>query len=216
MAYRRSPLMQERLADNRLRIVLAARRLVATGGFREASVTAVAAAAGLSTGAIYRYFPSKADLFVEVLTAAVDHECDILQQIIAAKGNATERLRAAVESFASRALEGPYLAYAFIAEPADPEVDAARILCREKFGEVFKSVLRAGIASGEFPAQSVDVSAACIVGAFTEALVRPVAPTTRRADSGAALVQSIVDFCARAVAGPAAAKVAAKPARKRS
>ena len=42
---------------------------------------AVAAEAGVSTGLIYRHFPSKADLFVEVLTAAVEHELDILSAI---------------------------------------------------------------------------------------------------------------------------------------
>lgn len=209
MAYQRSPLMQERLADNRQRIVQSARGLIARGGFREASVTAVAAAAGLSTGAIYRYFPSKADLFVEVLTDAVRRECAILREIIARPGTADVRLCAAVESFARRALQGPHLAYAFIAEPADPEVEAARILCRQEFSDVFKTVLRQGIAAGEFPKQSADVSAACIVGAFTEALVRPVAPNTQRGDE-AKLVKAIVEFCRRAVAGAPEA-----PARRR-
>lgn len=211
MAYRRSPLMQERLADNRRRITLAARRLIAAGGFREASITAVASAVGLSTGAIYRYFPSKAELFVEVLTEAVAHEVAILRQIIEQPGTATARLRAAVESFASRALEGPHLAYAFIAEPIDPEVDAARILCRRRFGEVFEDVLRQGMASGEFPAQAIDIASACIVGAFTEALIRPVGPATKKPADGRPLVQAIADFCVRAAGvtpgapGPAAA-----------
>lgn len=209
MVYRRSPLMQERLADNRQRILSAARRLIRHGGLREASITAVAREAGLSTGALYRYFPSKAELFVEVLTLAVANECALLRAIIERPGTATERLRAAVESFAQRALEGPHLAYAFIAEPADAQLDAARIACREQFGEVFKSVLREGIAAGEFPAQSVDVSAACIVGAFTEALIRPVAPPAdhspdRQGDhrvAGAALVDAIAGFCVAAVLG---------------
>lgn len=212
MAYQRSALMQERLAENRERILRAARTLVAQGGFREASVNAVAAAAGLSTGALYRYFPSKADLFVEVLTEAVRRECAILREIIARPGTADQRLRAAVESFARRALEGPHLAYAFIAEPIDPEVDAARILCRQEFSDVFKTVLGQGVATGEFPQQSVDVSAACIVGAFTEALVRPVAPTTPRSKDEK-LVAAIVDFCARAVAGGTPA-IVINPARK--
>ncbi|MGH8447063.1 MAG: TetR/AcrR family transcriptional regulator [Solimonas sp.] len=215
MAYQRSTLMQERLADNRQRIVLAARGLIAKGGFREASITAVAGVAGLSTGAIYRYFPSKADLFVEVLTDAVRRECAVLREIVAGEGNADARLRAAVASFARRALEGPHLAYAFIAEPVDPEVEAARILCRQEFSDVFKTVLVEGVASGEFPKQSVDVSAAGIVGAFTEALVRPVAPTTKRADD-ARLIASIVEFCARAVAGAAASADSAPAARKRA
>jgi AcrR family transcriptional regulator len=200
MAYQRSPLMQARLAENRQRIVQAARALIATGGFREAPVTAVAARAGLSTGALYRYFPSKAELFVEVLTDAVRREVAILRRITERQDSARERLRAAVASFARRALKGPHLAYAFIAEPADPEVDAARILCRREFSDVFRDVLEQGMASREFPQQSVEVSAACIVGAFTEALVRPVATA---GDAPAAdedeLVTAIVDFCERAV-----------------
>lgn len=200
MAYQRSPLMQERLADNRQRIVRAARKLIANDGFRGASMTAVASASGLSTGALYRYFPSKAELYVELLTEAVKHECEILESIVSAPGSARTRLRAAVESFARRALEGPHLAYAFIAEPADPEVDAARIVCRQQFGAVFAKVLKDGIAAGEFPQQPVDISAACIVGAFTEALVRPVTPSLRRTDGGA-LIKAIVDFCERAVGG---------------
>src|SRR3546814_16337152 len=88
-------------------------------------------------------------------SSAVAHECEILAEIVDGDGTATQRLRDAVESFARRALQGPYLAYAFIAEPADPDVEAARIRCRRDFGDVFKRLLRKGIASGEFPHQSV-------------------------------------------------------------
>jgi AcrR family transcriptional regulator len=198
MAYRRSALMQERLADNRQRILRAARRLVARGGFREAAMAAVAAEAGLSTGALYRYFPSKAELCVEVLDDAVTHEVAILDAIVDGPGSATARLRAAVESFASRALEGPHLAYAFIAEPSEAEVDAARIVCRRRFSAVFERLLEQGMAAGEFPKQSAAVSAACIVGAFTEALIRP---TSTLATQDKQLIAQIADFCCRSAVG---------------
>ena len=200
MAYQRSPLMEERLADNRARIMRATRQLIAAGGFREVSITAVARAVGLSTGAIYRYFPSKSELYVQALVDAVDHEVAVLREIVDTDQPAADRLRAAIRSFTSRALKGPHLAYAFIAEPIDAEVDAGRIVCRERFGEVFKDVLRDGVAAGEFPEQSVDVGAACLVGAFTEALVRPVAATEKTADAER-LVDAIAGFCFRAVAG---------------
>ena len=205
MAYRRSPLMQERLADNRARILRAARTLIARGGFREASIAAVAREVGMSIGAIYRYFPSKAVLFVELLTSAVDHECAVLQAIIDQPGPASARLRAAVMSFAERALKGPNLAYAFMAEPTDTEVEATRILCKRQFGAVFEQVLREGIRRRELPAQRASVTAACIVGAFTEALVRPVAPraSSPRNRGDARLVKEIADACLRA-AGAAA------------
>lgn len=200
MAYRRSALMEERLAGNRTRITKAARQLVAQGGFRGASIAAVAKAAGLSTGAIYRYFPSRAALFVEVLEEAVRRECELLTAITGGAGSAEQRLCAAVESFTRRAVEGPNLAYAFIAEPADPQVEAARLLAREAFSDIFRRLLRRGVASGEFPRQSVEVSAACIVGAFTEALAHPAPRAIRRMDSGKR-IEAIVEFCRRAVLG---------------
>ncbi len=199
MAYRRTRLMEERLAGNRERILRATRRLVAEGGFRNAQIAAVAAQAGISTGMIYRYFPSKAELFVEVLTAAVDHEIAILRDVIAEKTGAREQLEGAVASFVRRALTGPNLAYAFIAEPAEPEVDAERIRCRKRFGDVFKAVLKHGVASGEFPKQNLDASAACLVGAFTEALVGPIGPSRKSLRDKDRLVNAICAFCARAV-----------------
>ncbi|MFC6841125.1 TetR/AcrR family transcriptional regulator [Xanthomonas theicola] len=199
MAYKRSALMEERLAGNRQRILLAARRLVAAGGFRGAPVTAVAAAAGVSTGLIYRHFPSKAELFVEVLTAAVDHELAILHGIAAEPAPAAQRLRAAIASFVRRALAGPGLAYAFIAEPVEPEVDAERIRCRRLFGDLFKGILADGVAAGEFPAQDLDAAAACLVGAYTEALVGPTAPSRDGPRDSECLVEAVCGFCLRAV-----------------
>lgn len=199
MAYKRSALMEERLAGARERILQAARRLVAAGGYRNAPVTAVAAEAGVSTGLIYRHFPSKAELFVEVLTAAVTHEVGILEEIAVRPLPVAERLQLAVASFVRRALAGPGLAYAFIAEPVDPEVDAERIRCRRLFGDVFRRIVAEGVASGELPPQDLDVAAACIVGAYTEALVGPTAPSREAIADDEALIDSICAFCLRAV-----------------
>ncbi|MCC4593751.1 TetR/AcrR family transcriptional regulator [Xanthomonas campestris pv. cannae] len=199
MAYKRSALMEERLAGNRQRILLAARRLIAADGFRGAPVTAVAAEAGVSTGLIYRHFPSKAELFVEVLTAAVEHELTILRGIAAAPAPAAQRLRDAIASFVRRALAGPGLAYAFIAEPVEPEVDAERIRCRRLLGDVFKGILAEGVAAGEFPAQDLDAAAACLVGAYTEALVGPTAPSRDGPRDSERLVEAVCGFCLRAV-----------------
>lgn len=199
MAYRRTRLMEERLASNREKMLRAARRLVAEGGFRNAQIAAVAAEAGVSTGTIYRYFPSKAELYVEVLTAAVDNEIAILREVIGARASARDQLDAAVASFVRRALTGPNLAWAFIAEPAEAEVDAERIRARKRLGDVFKAVLKHGVASGEFPKQNLDASAACIVGAFTEALVGPIGPSRKSLRDKERLVGAICTFCLRAV-----------------
>jgi len=198
MAYRRTPLMRQRLKDNRVRIAHAARQLIAEGGLKRAQMAAVAGKAGLSTGALYKYFPSQTDLLIVALREAVAHEIAILRTIAAGPGTASTRLAAAVESFVRRALEGPYLSYAFIAEPADARMDAARLRARKAFSAIYEQIVREGIAAGEFPQQDLDVTAACIFGAFTEALVGPIrAP--RRVRDKEKLVAAIVQFCRRAV-----------------
>jgi AcrR family transcriptional regulator len=160
MAYKRSALMEERLAGARERILLATRELVATGGWRNAPVTAVATQAGVSTGLIYRHFPSKAELFVEVLNAAVAHEVAIMERIASGPEVASERLRLAITAFVRRALAGPGLAHAFIVEPVDPDVEAERMRGRRAFGDVFLRLVEEGVAAGELPAQDAHVAAA--------------------------------------------------------
>jgi len=199
LAYRRSDSMEQRIAQTRARILRATRQLVARGGFRGAQVAAIAADAGVSTGLIYRYFPSKAELFVEVLTEAIEAEIVVLRGAASCHTCARDQLGAAITAFVRRALAGPMLAYAFIAEPVDPEVDAERIRGRRRLGEVFANILREGITRGEFPAQDADVTAACIVGAFTEALVGPVAPILKqKTPDHQQLAASIRCVCLRA------------------
>jgi AcrR family transcriptional regulator len=50
------------LAARREQIVQAASRLFAERGFSRTTMADVVAASGLSTGAVYNYFPSKSDL----------------------------------------------------------------------------------------------------------------------------------------------------------
>jgi AcrR family transcriptional regulator len=200
MPYRRTERVEARLADNRERILRAARQLIADGGFREAQVGATATAANVATGTIYRYFPSKADLFAEVLRMICQRELDVVSAIATSGGPASERLAAAVRAFTSRALRAGRLAYAIIVEPVDPEVDAVRLEYRRAQWRVFESIIADGVASEEFRPQNVRASAACLVGAFLEGLVGPLtvdAVADDEADRNA--IDAIVDFALRAV-----------------
>src|SRR5437762_2815104 len=66
MPYRPTERTEARRAETRERIVSAALDQLAEGGYASASVQAVASRAGVATGSVYRYFPSKSDLFAEV------------------------------------------------------------------------------------------------------------------------------------------------------
>ena len=137
------------MADNRNKILFAARSLVSEGGWREAQVSSVAAVAGLATGTVYRYFPSKAELFVEVLSAVSQREVDVLEAIAQGQESPADRLRTAVSTFVERAMRNRRLAYALIAEPCDREIDEARLAYRHEISKQIMRIVRDGQAAGD-------------------------------------------------------------------
>lgn len=202
MAYRRTENATQRLADKRARILKAARDLVADGGWSAAQVDHVAAKAGVATGTVYRYWSSKAELCAEIVAAVSAREVGIVKAIADGDGSPMEKLPAAIRTFAGRALRGRRLAYALIAEPVDPEVEAVRLDYRAQLALCLERILREGIMRGTFPRLDPAVAAACIVGAFMEALIGPLAPakgTGPRADRH--LIEQITQFCLRASVG---------------
>lgn len=199
MAYRPTERTEARRAEVRARIVDAARRLIAHGGYAEAHVSAVAAEAGIATGTVYRHFPSKSELFAEVFREASQREVDAMAEAAASGSGATapDRIAAGVEVFARRALRAPRIAYALLAEPVDPAIEAERLAFRRAYRDVLAGVIADGIGAGELPAQDVQVSAAALVGAIGEALVGPLSPV---ADGDPEqVVAPLVQFCVRSV-----------------
>src|SRR5205085_1642467 len=104
-------------------------------------------------------------------------------------------LARAVEVFTRRALAGPTLAYALMAEPADPAVERARIDSKRDYRATFAELLRRGVASGDWPPLDVDTAAAAIVGTLQESLLSPLA-AHQPAD---AIVAGLTTFITNAV-----------------
>jgi AcrR family transcriptional regulator len=157
-------------------ILGAARGIVSEVGFQEASIAAVAAASGVATGSVYSYFASKAELMAEVVARVSERELAVLSGIVAGDGAVTQRLTAAVDTFARRAFRNRRLAWSMIAEPADPAVDATRLEYRRALALQFEKLIREGIRGGAFRKVDPEAAAAVIVGGFMEALVGPLSP----------------------------------------
>jgi AcrR family transcriptional regulator len=196
MPYRPTERTRARLAAARETIVEAALAQLAEGGYASASIVAVARRAGVATGSVYRHFPSKTDLFAEVFRRAAQAEVDVLRSITRRGEPVPDRLAAWVEAFVRRALAEPVRAYALIAEPVDPVVEAERLQFRRAYADLFAAALREGIERGEIGALDPDLVAAAMVGALAEAMVGPLA----RRDAGAdALVAGLQTFVLSAV-----------------
>ncbi|SKA35944.1 transcriptional regulator, TetR family [Enhydrobacter aerosaccus] len=217
MVYRRTESAAKRQADKRARILTAARDLVADGGWAATQVDHVALKAGVATGTVYRHWSSKAELCAEIVAIVSAREVGVVKALVEADGSPAEKLESAIRVFAGRALRGRRLAYALIAEPVDPEVESVRLDYRAQLARCFECVLRQGIMRGAFPPLDPAVAAACIVGAFMEGLVGPLAPakgTGPRADRQ--LVEQITQFCLRASIGTAGKSVSASAQRPAS
>lgn len=159
------------------RLLHAARALIEEGGYGPASVLAIAKRAGLASGTLYRHFGSKQELFVEVFRSVCDREVDAMRTAAHANGGShVDRLETVFATFAARALRRRRLAWALLAEPVDPLVDAERLAYRERYAALVAGVLREAIAAGELPEQDVELTAAALVGGCGEALVGPLAP----------------------------------------
>lgn len=198
----RKPRLRHRGPDKYPLILNAARKLVAQAGFREVQMSAIADAAGIAIGTLYRYFPARTDLMAELVALVAQREVDVVAEVARREGNAADLLGAAAWTFASRALRGRRMAHALVAEPVEPEIEAARLTYHRALADVFHGIIEKGIAAGEFPAQDTTASADCIVGCLFEGLVSPL--TTEPVASAAELTKhgiAIIGFCLRGVSG---------------
>jgi AcrR family transcriptional regulator len=194
MVYRRTAEVQARLDAQRARLVAAATHQLAQHGYAGCSVAAVAKQAGMAAGTVYNHVTGKDELVAEVFRAVVGREVEAVRAAVAAGSTTPQRLTALVETFATRALKSPRLAYALLVEPVDPAVDALRLEFRVAFRDIAAEAIDAGVDAGDVPAQNAAVVAAALVGAIGEALVGPL---SGRPDPS--VVPALVTFALRSI-----------------
>ena len=112
---------------------------------------------------------------------------------------AAERLGAAAEAFARRALASPKRAYALLAEPVDPAIEAERLIFRRGYRDVLVEALEQGIEAGEIEPHDTRTVAAALVGALGEALIGPLSTATENGRGHEALIATVVQFCIEAI-----------------
>jgi AcrR family transcriptional regulator len=189
----------------RERLLAAGRELIEEGGYAAAPVAAIGDRVGVAASTLYRHFDSKSELFLQVfrsVCAGEERAMRAAADSAPAGAGAAGRLEAVLTTFAERALQNPRLAWALLAEPVDPLVDAERLAYRERYAELIATELRAGIAAGELPQQDARFTAAALVGGCGEALVGPLSPVADTRPAPAEVVAAIQSFGRRAIGAP--------------
>ena len=84
MAYRRTERVIARLAARQEAIIAAARALASEHGMAAVQIVPVAERAGIAAGTVYRYFPSKDELFAALVGATGEAEIAKIRSAAAA------------------------------------------------------------------------------------------------------------------------------------
>jgi AcrR family transcriptional regulator len=111
-----------------------------------------------------------------LVTALAARELAALEIAAKAAPGPLSALAAVIATFAVRALARRRLAFALIAEPVEPEVDAARAGYRQALAAEFEKLIRNALQAGHLPDQDAALAAAALLGALIGGLVGPLAP----------------------------------------
>lgn len=179
MPYRRTDHVIRKQAARHVAIVAAARAAAAEGGMAAVQVAPVAQRAGIATGTVYRYFPSKTELVTALVANVSEREIGAIRKAAKAAPGPLSALAACIATFAVRALRNRRLAWAVIAEPVDADVEAVRVVYRKALADELRTRIAAAMQAGYLPQQQdVSLVAPALVGALLEGLIGPLAPNS--------------------------------------
>jgi AcrR family transcriptional regulator len=133
-----------RKSDRRLQLLSAAERLFAEGGFLAVRLEDIGAAAGVSGPAIYRHFPNKESLLVELLVGISTRLLAGAREVRSREPDATAALDGLIDFHLDFALSEPDLIRIQDRDLAHLPVSAERQVRRaqRQYVEVWVSVLR--------------------------------------------------------------------------
>ena len=187
-------LRAEQVAQTRAALVLAGRSLFGRSGFAAASVDDLARVAGVTTGALYHHFPTKAALFEAVFELVHGELMVASGEAAEGAGDAIEALAAAFEAFLDKVLE-PDVQRIII-------TDAPSVLGPARFTELDEryafaaivAALEAAAWSGRLRADDPPTLARLLLGMLTRGgmLIASAPDPVATRDSVAATIRAIL------------------------
>ena len=144
--------------ETRQRILDVARREFAVHGYEVTTNRQIAARVGITTAALYHYFPSKSDLYVAVLADAEDVVVTRFRAVVEGVDTLAEQLRVILDESHAMNSKDPSLAQILAAfridERRHPEVGDAVAGRSRPLNEFFVELVDAAVGTGELAASS--------------------------------------------------------------
>lgn len=152
-------------------IAEAARHQIIEGGFRSATVKAVARRAGCSAGLIYQYFPNAEALLKGAFAHVANQELAVFRDALDSVTRVDAALAVGIETAVRRALAGPRQADALLFEALPQIVEEERLLFRRHWAQTLSQRLDQGIADGQLQSQDTQFVSTALMGAIIENLL---------------------------------------------
>jgi len=153
-------------------ILRTAAELFGERGYDSVSLEDVAERLDVTKGSLYYYFSSKEELGTAAIETLGTEWTARLEQLPQGQDGAPgKRLRALLREHITIAVcDYPAALRLFLVPREWPEAQQVRIKeLRQRHDTVFRSVIEAGVASGEFTVTSVDTTLQCMHAAMTQA-----------------------------------------------
>jgi len=178
-------------AERREAIVAAATRLFGRGSYADVQMDDVAKAADIGKPSLYRYFPSKEDLFLEVSDRAIAEIQRMLQEVRDSRLPPEVTLTRMVEILVN-SLRQHFSSLRLLSGEHPVLADRWRSLFRSRrraINAILADVLRDGAAIGVFRPLDLGIAPGMIIGMIRGAVMEaPDIPTKRLAEAAIPLV----------------------------
>jgi len=156
--------------EKKARVMQTARRLFVQQGFHNVSIPAIVKESGVSTGAIYSYFPNKEALALEIHEQTLDEFNSLFCQRLAGRDTAYQRLRAFAELAIDLAETDPdVMEYLLFMRHGEFMKGTAPICFSEPF-RMIRQIIAEGMQKGEILEGDVFISGISFTGAILRAV----------------------------------------------
>ena len=161
-----APARGTRPRNRRALTVEAATELFYRRGYPQVGMSDIARATNVGASALYRHFPSKADLLVAVIHSGIAPFGEVLSRVALAEGDAAARLRTGIRELVEVAIDNRRIGVLWQRDGRNLSDDEQREL-REFLGSATGDLATAVLAARpELDAREADVLAWCVMGAL--------------------------------------------------
>lgn len=170
-AKRKADLRSDVIALKRDRILYEAAKLFFEHGYLQTTVDAIVDRLGATKPFLYYHFKSKVDLLVEICVRGTSDALAAMDSRVLGEGSPTERLERLVRGFTNAALKNHEFTAIYFREDMNlPKAAADRInKMRRSMDRRLRSLLKEGVASGDFELDDPHISALVIAGMISYA-----------------------------------------------